>query len=52
VRHFWATELLYAPWDADQQPRHLDSIWPLWHVLEMTPDGRGTESRSPRLSYL
>jgi predicted dithiol-disulfide oxidoreductase (DUF899 family) len=38
--------------DADQEPRHLDSIWPLWHVLEMTPDGRGTESRSPRLSYL
>jgi predicted dithiol-disulfide oxidoreductase (DUF899 family) len=52
VRHFWATELLYAPWDADQEPRHLDSIWPLLHVLEMTPDGRGTESRSPRLNYL
>jgi predicted dithiol-disulfide oxidoreductase (DUF899 family) len=50
-RHSWATELLYAPWDADQEPRHLDSIWPLWHVLDMTPDGRGTESNFPRLSY-
>ena len=50
-RHFWATELLYAPWDADQEPRHLDAIWPLWHVLDMTPGGRGSESNFPRLSY-
>jgi predicted dithiol-disulfide oxidoreductase (DUF899 family) len=39
TRHFWATELLYAGWE--QEPRHVDLIWPIWAVLDMTPDGRG-----------
>jgi predicted dithiol-disulfide oxidoreductase (DUF899 family) len=50
VRHFWATELLYAPWDAGQEPRHVDFIWPIWNVLDATPKGRGTDW-SPRLEY-
>jgi predicted dithiol-disulfide oxidoreductase (DUF899 family) len=48
LRHFWATELLYAAWD--QEPRHVDLIWPIWNVLDMTPDGRGGDD-IPSLSY-
>ncbi len=22
-------------------PRHIDVIWPLWNLLDMTPEGRG-----------
>jgi predicted dithiol-disulfide oxidoreductase (DUF899 family) len=51
IRHFWATELLYAPGDEGQEPRHVDLIWPIWHVLDATLEGRGTESDFPRLGY-
>jgi predicted dithiol-disulfide oxidoreductase (DUF899 family) len=40
-RHRWATELMYAPREEGQAPRHLDSIWPVWNLLDMTPEGRG-----------
>lgn len=50
VRHFWGTELLHAPWDPGQEPRHVDSIWPIWSVLDATPEGRGTDW-GPSLSY-
>jgi predicted dithiol-disulfide oxidoreductase (DUF899 family) len=30
--------------------RHVDSIWPLWNVFDLTPDGRGTDWY-PRLGY-
>ena len=51
IRHFWATELLYAEWDSGQEPRHVDLIWPIWNVLDLTPDGRGGGSDIPKLSY-
>ena len=25
------------------QPRHVDLLWPLWNVLDLTPEGRGTD---------
>jgi predicted dithiol-disulfide oxidoreductase (DUF899 family) len=40
-RHTWASELFVAPRDEGSGPRHVDSIWPIWNVLDMTPDGRG-----------
>jgi predicted dithiol-disulfide oxidoreductase (DUF899 family) len=46
-----ATELMFAPRDEGEEPRHVDSIWPIWSVLDMTPEGRGTESDFPRLHY-
>ncbi len=49
--HSWATELMFAPRDEGEEPRHVDSIWPIWSVLDMTPDGRGTESEFPNLRY-
>ena len=40
VRHFWASELLYGPSDAGQDPRHLGTIEPLWNLFDLTPEGR------------
>jgi predicted dithiol-disulfide oxidoreductase (DUF899 family) len=50
IRHFWSTELLYAPADPGQHGRHVDMIWPLWNLLDMTPEGRG-EKTHPKLRY-
>ena len=40
IRHFWASELLYAAADADQDPRHVGTIEPLWNLFDLTPEGR------------
>ena len=40
VRHFWGSELLYAPTDPGQDPRHVGTIEPLWNLLDLTPGGR------------
>lgn len=51
IYHFAGSELLYAPAEPGQDPRHADMIWPLWNVLDLTPEGRGTDWQ-PKLSYL
>jgi predicted dithiol-disulfide oxidoreductase (DUF899 family) len=51
IRHSWASELMFAPRDQGEDPRHVDSIWPIWSMLDMTPEGRGTESSFPKLDY-
>ena len=51
LRHAWATELMFAPREQGEDPRHVDSIWPIWSVLDMTPQGRGTERAFPQLRY-
>ncbi len=50
-RHTWASELLYAPRESDMEPRHVDAIWPIWHVLDLTRGGRGNEPNFPALRY-
>jgi len=50
IHHFWSSELLHVPSDPGQDMRHVDFMWPLWSVLDRTPDGRGTEWR-PALDY-
>ena len=52
IRHFWASELLFAKGPQGEETRHVDLIWPIWHVLDMTPAGRGEESNFPGLDYL
>lgn len=49
-RHFYGTELLHAPADPGQDPRHVDAIWPLWNLLDFTPEGRGKDWY-PKLQY-
>ena len=50
VHHFYAAELLFSPADPGQNERHADLIWPLWNLLDLTPEGRGTDW-FPRLNY-
>jgi predicted dithiol-disulfide oxidoreductase (DUF899 family) len=50
IRHTYATELLFAPSDKGQNPRHVDAMWPLWNVFDYTPGGRGTDWH-PSLNY-
>jgi predicted dithiol-disulfide oxidoreductase (DUF899 family) len=50
-RHRWATELLFASGDEGEESRHVDSIWPIWNVLDMTPGGRGSGPDFPLLHY-
>jgi len=49
VRHFWGSEMLYAPPEPGQEYRHNDLIDPLWQLLDTTPEGRG--DFQPKLAY-
>jgi predicted dithiol-disulfide oxidoreductase (DUF899 family) len=40
IRHFWSSELMFAPTDADQDPRHVGTLEPLWNLLDLTREGR------------
>ncbi|MFL5963032.1 MAG: DUF899 family protein [Gaiellaceae bacterium] len=42
IHHFWSSELMSAPADPDQHPRHVDYKWPFWTMQDRTPGGRGT----------
>ncbi len=50
IRHFWGSELLYAPIDPGQDPRHTGTIEPLWNLFDLTPEGRPTDW-DEQLSY-
>ena len=50
IRHFWGAELLYAPTDPGQDPRHVGTIEPLWNLFDLTPEGRGRDW-DEQLSY-
>jgi predicted dithiol-disulfide oxidoreductase (DUF899 family) len=49
IRHFYSVEGHLVS-EGGGEPRHLDLFWPLWHLLDLTPDGRG-EDWYPRYSY-
>ncbi|SRR6266508_271415 len=50
IRHFWASELLYAPTEPGQDPRHVGTVEPVWNLFDLTPDGRGGDW-DEQLSY-
>jgi len=50
VHHFYASELVFAPSDPGQDPRHLDLMWPLWNLFDLIPEGRGKDWY-PALNY-
>jgi predicted dithiol-disulfide oxidoreductase (DUF899 family) len=50
IRHFYCTELFFPKAEPNQHPRHVDSIWPLWNLLDFTPEGRGKDWY-PKLAY-
>jgi predicted dithiol-disulfide oxidoreductase (DUF899 family) len=43
IRHFWGSELFYAPTDPGQDPRHVGSLEPLWNLFDLIPEGRPTD---------
>ncbi len=43
IRHFWGSELFYAPEDPGQDQRHVGTLEPLWNLFDLTPDGRPTD---------
>jgi predicted dithiol-disulfide oxidoreductase (DUF899 family) len=50
IRHFWGSELLYAPTEPGQDPRHVGTLEPVWNLLDVTPAGRPAEF-DEQLSY-
>jgi predicted dithiol-disulfide oxidoreductase (DUF899 family) len=43
IRHFWGSELFYAPSEPGQDPRHVGTIEPVWNIFDLTPEGRGPD---------
>jgi len=48
IRHFWGGEMTEG--DPGQDPRGAPDLVPLWNLLDMTPEGRGTDWY-PKLDY-
>ena len=40
IRHFWGSEMSFAPTVPNQHHRAGDLVDPLWGLLDMTPEGR------------
>jgi len=49
VRHFWGSELTWAPEEPGRHHRSGDAVNALWGLLDMTPEGRG--DFMPKLAY-
>ncbi|MEK6273417.1 MAG: DUF899 family protein [Actinomycetota bacterium] len=43
IRHFWGSELLYAPTEPGQDPRHVGTLEPVWNLFDLTREGRPTD---------
>ena len=50
IRHFWSVETGTVPADPGEDPTTAPDLMPLWNVLDLTPEGRGTDWY-PKLSY-
>jgi len=50
IRHFWGDEMGMETADPGQDPRGAPDPMPLWTILDMTPEGRGTDWY-PKLEY-
>lgn len=50
IRHFWADEMGMESADPGQDPRGAVDAMPLWKILDITPEGRGTDWY-PKLEY-
>jgi predicted dithiol-disulfide oxidoreductase (DUF899 family) len=50
VRLFWASEMTREMADHGQDPRDAPDIASLWSILDLTPEGRGTDWY-PKLNY-
>ena len=51
IRHFWSSEMFYAPQDSGQDPRHVGTLESLWNLLDLTREGR-PEDWYQQISYV
>ena len=50
IRHFWGSELVFAPDDPGQDHRGLDLADSVWGLLDTIPEGRGADF-FPKVEY-
>lgn len=50
IHHFWGAEMTGKTADPGQDPRGAPDLMPIWTLLDLTPEGRGTDWY-PKLSY-
>lgn len=50
IRHFWGDEMGMETADPGQDPRGAPDPMPLWTILDLTPEGRGSDWY-PKLDY-
>jgi predicted dithiol-disulfide oxidoreductase (DUF899 family) len=50
IRHFWNSELWYAPTEPGQDQRHVGTLEPVWNMLDLTREGRRADW-DEQLSY-
>jgi len=50
IRHFWGGEMNGGSADPGQDPRGAPDLMPIWTILDVTPQGRGTDWY-PKLNY-
>ena len=50
IHHFYSCEISAAMADPGQDPRGAPDVDPLWLMLDLTPEGRGTDWY-PKLEY-
>lgn len=50
IRHFWGSELVFAPEDPGQHHRGLDFTDAVWGLLDTIPEGRGADF-FPKVDY-
>jgi predicted dithiol-disulfide oxidoreductase (DUF899 family) len=51
IRHSWGDEMGMETADPGQDPRGAPDPMPLWTILDLTPEGRGTDWY-PKLDYV
>ena len=51
IHHSWTSELWSAKPDPGEDMRHVDFMWPMWSIFDLTPEGRGKSWRGPSLDY-
>ncbi len=50
VRHHYTTEMFFAETEPGQHPRHMDMAYPLWNLMDFTPEGRPADW-FPQIAY-
>jgi predicted dithiol-disulfide oxidoreductase (DUF899 family) len=50
IRHFWSSELFFAPTEPGQDTRHVGTLEPIFNLFDLTREGRPSDW-DEQLSY-